>query len=441
MKLRSAIILCACIAATAQAQNWPSFRGRNASGLADGQNPPFRWDAEKNINILWKTSLPGLGHSSPVVWGDRVFLTSAVSSNQNSTFVHGLTETAASADDVSKHSWHVYCLDKKTGRVLWERVAYEGVPKVKRHVKASYANSTVATDGKHIVAFFGSEGLYCYDFNGKLLWKQDVGLLDGGWTPDPGAHWGFASSPVIYRNLVLLQCDAQTASFIAAFNITDGKQIWRTPRDEDSCWSTPTIYEGGGRAELIVSGTKFYRGYDPVTGKELWRLADGTDVKIPAPVVSEGLIFLGGGSSHGQRVFYAIRAGATGTIARESNSIAWRNSAKPHIVTPLVYRGYLYVCTDNGVLSQFDAKTGEATFRVRLGGGGGAFAASPVAADGKIYFASEDGVVFVIKDGPTYELLASNPVGEVVIATPAITEGMMIIRGQHYVFAIREPKK
>lgn len=262
------------------------------------------------------------------------------------------------------------------------------------------------------------------------------GCLTGGGTPDPASHWGFASSPVIYRNLVLLQCDTQTASFIAAYNVADGKQIWRTRRDEDSCWSTPTIYEGG-RAELIVSGTKFYRGYDTVTGKELWRLADGTDVKIPAPVVSEGLIYLGGGSSHGQRIFYALRTGATGSIARESQSIVWRNQAKPHIVTPLVYRGYLYVCTDNGVLSQFDAKTGEATFRVRLGG---VFAASPVAADGKIYFASEDGIVFVIRDGATYELLASNPVGEVVIATPAISEGMLIVRGQHHVFAIRESK-
>lgn len=179
MKLRLAIILCAVVT-TAQAQNWPSFRGPFASGLADGQNPPVRWDAEKNVNLLWKTAVPGLGHSSPVVWGDRVFLTSAISSDQNSAFVHGLTETAASANDLSKHSWRVYCLDKRKGRVLWERIAYEGIPKAKRHVKASYANSTVATDGKRVVAFFGSEGLYCYDFDGRLLWKQDVGLLDGG---------------------------------------------------------------------------------------------------------------------------------------------------------------------------------------------------------------------------------------------------------------------
>jgi outer membrane protein assembly factor BamB len=440
MKFRLAFTLCVCLAAGAQAQHWPSFRGSNGSGVADGQNPPLRWDGEKNVNILWKTPLPGLGHSSPVVWGDRIFLTSAVSSNQNSTFVHGLTETAESANDVSKHSWRLFCLDKKTGRVVWERAAYEGVPKVKRHVKASYANATVATDGKRVVAFFGSEGLYCYDFDGKLIWRQDLGVLDGGWTPDPGSHWGFASSPVIYRNMVLVQCDTQTASFIAAYNIADGKQIWRAERGEDSCWSTPTIYEGV-RAELIVSGTKFYRGYDPITGKELWRLLDGTDVKIPAPVVSGDLIYLGGGSSHDQKVFYALRAGASGAIAGESSNIAWRSRfAKPHIVTPLVYRGYLYVCTDNGVLSRFNAKTGEATFRVRIGGGGGAFAASPVAADGKIYFASEDGVVFVIKDGPAYELLATNSVGEVVMATPAITEGMLIVRGQHHVFAIREMK-
>lgn len=432
-------------ATTASAQNWPSFRGLNATGIADGSNPPTVWDAEKSVNILWKTSIPGLGHSSPIVWGDRVFITTAISTSTNSEFLHGLTDTPASADDSSKHTFRVYCLDKNSGKLIWEKTVFEGAPKVKRHVKASHANSTPATDGKHVVVSFGSHGLYCFDFKGKLLWQRDLGILDGGWTPDTGAHWGFGSSPIIYKNLAILQCDTQQQSFIAAFNLADGKTAWETKREEDSSWSTPAIYEGSGQAELITSGTKFYRGYDPMTGKELWRLADNVDVKIPTPIVADGLYFLSGGSTNARRTFYVLRAGLKGEIKPAGNgvasdTVAWQSPViKPHIVTPIVYRDYLYVCADNGVLTQFKAKSGEPGFRARLGTGG-AFSSSPVAADGKLYFANEDGDVFVVKVGSEYQLLSRNPIGEVVMATPAISNGMIIIRGQNHVFAIAEKK-
>jgi outer membrane protein assembly factor BamB len=281
---------------SADAQNWPSFRGQNGSGVAEGNSPPTVWDAEKSINILWKTAIPGLGHSSPIVWEDRVFVTTAVSSAANLQFVHGLTETGASAEDNSKHSWRVYCLDRSTGRVIWQKAVSEGPPKVKRHVKASYANSTPATDGKYLVVSFGSEGLYCFDLEGKLLWKRDLGILDGGWTADPESHFGFGSSPVIYKQLAIVQCDTQSQSFIAGFNLADGRRVWQSMRAEDSSWSTPAIYEARDHAELITTGTKYYRGYDPQTGKELWRLADGVDVKIPSPI-AHGLYFLSGGDA------------------------------------------------------------------------------------------------------------------------------------------------
>ena len=443
MKALFVLVLCLVCASVAQAQNWPSFRGQNASGVADGNNPPTVWDAEKSTNILWKTPIPGLGHSSPVIWGNRVFVTTAISSDAHSQFVHGLTGTPASATDTSKHSWRLYCLDKNTGRILWEKAVYEGTPKVKRHVKASYANSTPATDGKNLVVSFGSEGLYCFDFEGKLLWKHDLGVLDGGWTSVPGDHWGFGSSPIIYKNLAIVQCDSQTQAFIAAFNLTDGKPVWQIKREEDSSWSSPAIYEGKDHAELVASGTKYYRGYDPLTGKELWRLADGVDIKIPTPIIAHDLYFLSGGNENSTRNFYAVRAGAKGEIkptgAGGSNTgIAWQSSAiKPHIVTPIVYGDYLYVCTDNGILTQYRAKTGEPGFRARLGNGG-AFSASPVASDGKLYFASEDGEVFVVKAGATFELLSRNQMGEVVMASPAITSKMIIIRGEHHVFGIGE---
>jgi outer membrane protein assembly factor BamB len=369
-----------------------------------------------------------------------VFVTTAVSTGSNSEFVHGPTDTGASAEDSSKHVWKVFCLDKNSGRVVWEKTVYEGAPKVKRHVKASHANSTPATDGKHLVVSFGSHGLYCFDFNGKLLWQKDLGILDGGWTADAEAHWGFGSSPIIYKNLVIVQCDTQKRSFIAAFNLADGKQAWETKREEDSSWSTPAIYESKGQAELVTSGTKYYRGYDPRTGAELWRLADGVDVKIPTPIVANDLYFLSGGDAHAKRTFYALRAGLKGEIkpGEPNNVVAWQSPViKPHIVTPIVYGDYLYVCTDNGVLTQFNAKSGEPGFRARLGGGG-AFSSSPVAADGKLYFANEDGDVFVVKGGPEYQLLSRNPMGEVVFASPAITKDMIIIRGQNHVFAIAE---
>jgi len=439
MKTLLALALVFAFTSVANSQNWPSFRGQNGAGVGEGNTPPTSWDTEKSVNVLWKTPIPGLGHSSPIIWGERVFITTAVSSAASSQFVHGLTETPASAEDISKHSWRIYCLNKNTGKVIWEKTVYEGVPKVKRHVKASFANPTPATDGKSLIVSFGSEGLYCFDLNGKLLWKQDLGTLDGGWTAGPDFHWGFASSPVIYKNLVVVQCDTQNQSFVAAYNLADGKRIWQTPREEDSSWSTPSIYEGKNGAELITSGTKFYRGYDLFTGKELWRIADGVDVKIPTPVVADDLFFLGGGSSNERHAFYVLHAGLRGEINRaDVKNIAWQNPGiRPHIVTPIVYRGYLYVCTDNGILSQYQASTGEATFRARLGSGG-SFAASPVAADGKIYFFNEDGDVFVVKAGTTFELLAKNSMGEVVMATPALAGKMIVVRGQGHVFGIAE---
>ncbi|MCU1264696.1 MAG: bamB 2 [Acidobacteria bacterium] len=443
MKFVRLLIICSCMSSTALAQNWPSFRGPSGSGVADGANPPTFWDAAKSTNILWKTAIPGLGHSSPIVWGDRIFVTTAVSSLANSQFVHGLTETAASADDNSRHSWRVYCLDKDTGRIIWEKEVYEGTPRVKRHVKASHANPTAATDGKYLVVSFGSQGLYCFDLNGKLLWQQELGILDGGWTADPESHFGYGSSPIIYKHLAIVQCDTQTQAFIAAYNLADGKRVWQTMREEDSSWSTPAIFENKDHAELVTSGTKYYRGYDPLTGKELWRLADGVDVKIPTPIYAHGLYFLSGGDSHARRTFYALRAGLKGEIkptegADTSGNVAWQSPLiKPHIVTPIVYGDYLYVCTDNGVLTQYQARTGEPGYRARLGSGG-SFSASPVAAEGKIYFAGEDGDVFVIKAGAAFELLSRNPIGEVMMATPAITGNMIIIRGESHVFAIGE---
>jgi len=433
-----------CLVVSLRAQNWPSFRGSGASGVAGGeQNPPLHWNAESSTQILWKALIPGLAHSSPIVWGNYLLVTTAISSDPKSEFRYGLYGDVEPAKDVSSHAWRVYCLDKRSGKILWERTAHEGIPKVKRHPKSSQASSTPATDGQHIVAFFGAEGLYCFDMDGKLLWKRDLGMLDAGWFLDPDYQWGTASSPVIYKDLVIVQCDRQKDSFIAAYDLHDGKQVWSTPREEIPSWGTPTVYEGKSRAELITNAARQIRGYDPLTGKELWRLSPNSEVTVTTPIAGHELLFVANGYRPLQPI-YAIRAGANGDISlkdgQESNeSIVWsKKRGGVYIPTPLLYDDYLYLCANHGVLSCYNAISGEKIYQERIGEKGGAFTASPVAAAGRIYLTSEDGEIYIVKAGPKYELLATNLMNEVCMATPAISGGMIFVRTQHNIFAIGE---
>ena len=358
-------------------------------------------------------------------------------------FRAGLYGDVDTAEDFKlRHQWKVYCLDKLTGKIVWERVAVEGVPKIKRHIKSTHANSTPATDGRHLIAFFGSEGLFCYDLKGKLIWSKDLGILDTGWFYDPDYQWGTASSPIIYKNLVIIQCDIQKNSFIAAFDIKTGKEVWRTTRDEIPSWGSPTIYEGKTRTELITNATRAVRSYDPMTGKELWKLAGNPEVTATTPITAHDLIFIANHYRPNQPI-YAIRPGGSGDISLQKNEtankqVAWSyQQGGTYMPTPLIYGDLLYVCPNNGVLRVFNAKTGERLYQQRLGAGG-SYSASPVAADGKIYFSSEDGDIFVVKAGPTYELLSTNKMGEVLMATPAISEGVIYVRGLSNLIAIAE---
>jgi len=439
MKIFGALLLCLQFVIVAQAQNWPAFRGANSSGVAEGRKTATTWSVAKAENIRWKATIPGFSHASPIVWGNRVFVITAISSDTNTTFAAKAGGIGLAEDSV-KHTWRIYCLDKKSGRVLWSQTAYEGIPKAKRHVKATQANSTPVTDGRYVVALFGSEGLNCYDLNGKLLWKQDIGMLDSGWFYDADYQWEHGSSPVIYRDLVIVQADIQKDSFIAAYSLKNGKLVWKTPREEISSWGTPTIYEGKTRAELITNGSKAIRGYDPLTGKELWRLTPNSEIPTPTPFVARELIYVTSGYAPIQPI-YAIRPGATGDITLKegttsNNFIAWsKQRGGPYMPTPLVYNDTLYTCSNQGVVTAYNADNGERLYQERLGGKGGAFTASPVASDGKLYLASEDGDVFVVKTGPKYELLATNKVGEVMMASPAISDGLVIVRGLNHIFA------
>ena len=423
--------------------NWPGFRGTRASGIAEGYPTPTTWDAEAGDNMLWKTPLPGLGHSSPVVWGDRVFVTTAVSSADNSLRV-GLYGDIAPVEDDSQHTWIVYAIDKISGEIVWERTAHAGIPKIKRHTKGTHANATMATDGEHIVAYFGSEGLYVYDMEGNEVWRKDLGVLDAGFYVVPEAQWGVASSPIIHDGRVIIQADVQDDSFVAAFDIADGTEIWRTPRNDVPTFGTPNVYESSWGQQLVVNGYHHIGAYDPGSGEELWRLRGGGDIPVPTPIFGHDLIFIT--NAHGSMSpIYAIRASAAGDIslaedATSNDHVAWSvRRGGGYMVTPLVYGDYLYNLRNNGALSVFDARTGERMYQERLGNGGG-FSASPVAANSMVYFTSEDGDIFVVKAGPELELLATNNMGEVCMATPAISEGMLLFRTQGHIMAIAPPQ-
>jgi outer membrane protein assembly factor BamB len=421
--------------------SWASFRGNRAAGVAEGQNLPERWDAEKGAGVKWKTAIPGLAHSSPIVWGERVYVTTAVSSRGNDSFKHGLYGDGDASEDRSSQQWKLYALDRRSGKIVWERTAFEGVPREKRHMKASYANATPATDGRVVVAFFGSQGLYAYDTTGRLLWKKDLGVLNAGAYDLPEYEWGTASSPVIYKDMVVVQCDSQKDSFLLAADLKTGKTVWKTAREELPSWGTPTVYDGKTRTEIVTNASNFIRGYDPLTGQELWRLGGSSKITAPTPVYSGDLIVVASGRRPEAPIF-VIRAGASGDITLQQGqtsnaNVAWsRQQRGSYMPTPLIYGQHLYVLSNQGVFDCYDLKTGAEVYRQHLPHKGGGFSASPVAADGKIYLPSEDGDIFVVKAGAQYELLATNPSGELLMATPAIASGTMFVRTQHHVFAV-----
>jgi outer membrane protein assembly factor BamB len=450
--IRSVAVVVSFTAAASGADgNWPSFRGRNGSGIGFG-SPPIRWDVKTGENIRWKTPIPGLAHSSPIVWGDRVFLTTAVSSKTAAPELKTgwLNGSGDSPVENEPWTWKVLALDRASGRVLWSQDASSGVPKVKRHQKATHANCTPATDGKRVVAFFGSEGLYAYDLEGKLLWKKDLGVLKSGPYNAPELEWGFASSPIIAGEKIVLQCDALNGAFWVSFDAETGSEIRRVGRNETTTWATPAVIEGGGRTQLVLNGWKHMGGYDLETGEELWKLSGGGDLPVPAPQTAGGVIYITNG--HGRSPIYAIRADARGdltpregkdgrkgaeddTVKQPDGLLWWKPRHGSYMPTPLVLGENLYVAGDNGVVAAFDAKSGEERFRARIEGGG-TFSASVVAADERLYFASEDGDVFVLKAGNSYELLARNSMGEVCMATPAISDGLLIVRTRGHLYAI-----
>lgn len=439
----SVLLLCLFIlngfSQTPYNQQWPSFRGPLALGFIENAKPPTTWNAETGEHIKWKTAIPGLGHSSPVIWDNYLFLTTAVNTSAGESLKVGLYGDIGEANDSAVHEFKVYCLDKTSGKILWERLAHKGIPKSKRHTKASQANCTAATDGKYLVVHFGSEGLYCYDFKGNLVWKKDMGLINPGFFAVPGIEWGYSSSPIIHKNRIIVLCDIPKTPYITSLDLATGNEIWKTSREgEVETYGTPALFTKNGKTQIVVNGFKHAGGYDFETGQEIWKLGNGGDIPTPTPIVVNDLIYLN--SAHGKfSPILAVRINATGDItlspdSTKNQSIAWSvKRGGAYMQTPLVYDTYLYNLQVNGQLTCFDAVTGEEKYKDSLKE---AFSASGIAADGKLYFSSEDGNIYVIQSGPVFKLLAKNALEDVCMATPAISGNILFFRTQHFVIAV-----
>jgi outer membrane protein assembly factor BamB len=429
--------------------SWPRFRGPDASGIADGQQLPVRWNGMDGTNIRWKVPIAGLAHSSPIVWGDRLFVTSAISSLPGASFKPGLYGDGDASTDRSSHRWVLTAIDRKTGKTIWERTAFEGVPKQKRHIKSTYASSTPVTNGRIVVAYFGSHGVYAFDLDGKPLWQKDLGRIDAGAYDLPEYEWGTASSPIIFNDLVIVQADQQTGSFLIALNATTGETVWKTLRDELPSWGTPTVYRStqpGRGPELVTNASNFIRGYDPMTGKELWRLGGSSKITAPTPVFTEDFILVASGRRDEKPIF-VIRPGARGDITlgagQTSNAtVVWSKRGRgPYMPTPLIYHDQVYVLGNDGIFDAYGLRTGSEVYRERIPHHGSGFSASPVVSDGHIVLSSEDGDMFVVTAGPSFSIVGTNPMGEPLMATPAIVDRTMYVRGQHHLFAIANAPK
>jgi outer membrane protein assembly factor BamB len=423
----------------AKGGNWPQWRGPEGQGVSVEKGLPTEWSATKNIK--WKTPIAGRGHSSPIVWGKKIFLTTALDGERIPGAKPGVTHKMADGSDFVhpdavgadlKHTFKVICLDRETGKILWERVAYEGAVSDSRHKKASFASSTPATDGKYVFAFFGTEGLYAYDYNGKLIWKQNPGKLGT-------ASVGYGVSPILYGNLVIMQCDdSGMNSFIAAFDKKSGKEVWRVPRKVDVTWSTPVLVHTGKRTELVASAAEAIIAYDPATGKELWRHEGLKSNAVNTPVVSNDLVVVTSG--YPAKIALAIRAGGSGDITGTPQLVWKYNKGTAYVPSPILYGDYLYLMTGNGSITGLEAKTGKVLYEAARVPKPAAFMASPVAFEDKILLTSEEGDTYVIKAGAKHEVLRTNSLGEPVYASPAIADEKLFIRGEKNLYCITQQR-
>lgn len=385
------------------AKFWPRWRGPSGQGLATGTGYPDTWSPTQGV--LWKTPVPGTGNSSPIVWGDHIFVTSSYEGGRKLSLL---------------------AYRRSDGRLLWEASAPTGRTDSGSHYKNGHASSTPATDGERVYVLFGARGLFAFDFAGKLVWQRDLGPMD--------AYHGAAGSPLLYRDRIVLYQDQFSGSFIAAFDTRTGRELWRTRREASVGWGTPIAIRAGQRDEIIVNGQQHVTSYDPITGRELWRCGGTTYEVIPTPVVGYGMVFCSSGRA-GPTL--AIRPGGSGDVSR--THLAWKSPrGSPFVPSPILYGEQIYMVNDMAsIVTSLSAITGQALWQGRLGvAQREGFSASPVAVDGRIFFTNDDGETFVLRAGPKFELMHVNQLGESILASPALVDGRWYFRTQRNLYAV-----
>ncbi len=442
-------------------RNWPQWRGPLANGVAPEADPPLEWSETKNVK--WKVQIPGAGSATPVVWGNRVFVLTAVPTGKK-TEAPAEAKPAESAPPpaanppqgegrprggpggpggrdggfgrsqkpTEEYQFMILCLDRNTGKTLWQKVARDTVPHEGTQQNNTFASASPVTDGKLVLAFFGSRGLYCYDLDGNLKWTKEFGQMRTKMT------FGEGASPAVHGDTVVIDWDDETDNdFIAAFDKRDGKQLWKTPRSEETTWSTPLIVEHGGKFQVIVNATRKVRSYDLASGKELWSCAGQTANAIPSPVADADTVYVTSGFRGSALV--AIKLGSTGDLAG-TDAIRWTHDKNtPYVPSPLLVDDLLYVLKVNGgVLSCFDAKTGNANFEEERLEGISEIYASPVAAKDRVYVLGRDGKCLVLKKGPKLEILATNKLDDRTDASIAMAGKQLFIRGRQNLYCLAE---
>ena len=442
MRMKAAVALCltgAGLCGGLRAGDWPQFRGPGALGVVAEKQLPAEWGPDRNVR--WKVEIPGAGLSSPVAWGGRVFVTTAVAAKPAK--LKPFSESYGGANfgkpPEGDYRREVYCLDRATGRVLWKRTAAEGKPAIPCHPSNSYASETPVTDGERLYVYFGMTGLFCYDQAGRLLWKKDLGAYK------MQMGWGTGSSPALDGERLFVQCDNEEKSFLVALDRKTGQELWRVGRDEKSSWGTPFVWRNKVRTELVAVGGKKVRSYDPATGRLLWELGGMSGMCTTTPVADNDRLYTGSvGMPGSHSPLVAVRAGASGDVTLKegetSNAgVAWlRGRAGPWLASPLLYRGYLYVLEARlGALSCYDARTGAPAYQKERLPQAKGFTASPWAHDGKVFCLDQEGRTFVVKAGPKFAVLATNKLDEMFAASPAAAGGDLLLRGVTHLYCIQ----
>jgi outer membrane protein assembly factor BamB len=417
--------------------NWPQWRGLESQGVSREKNLPFEWSDTKNV--IWKTPIPGQGFSQPIIWGKRVFLTTEIEGGPapagHKAVVHMMDDKEFKHPDWigsdKMHTFKVLCLDRDTGRILWDKTAYDGTVYDHRSRRGSYAGPTPVTDGKRVYAYFGSEGVYCYGFEGNLVWKKSLGGIGT-------MGMGVGTSPVLHGNLVILLCDQEfdgKNSFITALDKKTGREVWRVKRQVGVSWATPVVVKTRQRAELITSGNEFIISYDPETGKEWWRMEGLKSHAIATPAVKGDLVIVSSGFP--SKIIKAVRLGGSGTLDGTDRIIWTYNKGTAYVPSPILYGDYIYLMSDAGILTCLEAETGKLVYEGgRVPAATQFYGASPVAFEGMVLLTGDDGETFVVRAGPKHEIIGTNSIGEPSRVSISISEGRLFIRGEKHLFCV-----